>query len=210
MPRAAAGSGAVVPEFRNFVGDEFVRGDRFFDDLNPSDGTVIARVSEAGPAVVDAAIKAARRALQGEWGNAGVRQRAALLYKIADGIEARFDELVQAESADTGKPVALASRLDVPRAAANFRVFADLVKTAALEAFETETPEGAELRRPQAGRRRRYCYAVESSTLAADVEGRSCAGLRQHCSGEAIGGNPRQRYLAGGGDARCRSAQRRL
>ena len=142
MPRAAAGSGAVVPEFRNFVGDEFVRGDRFFDDLNPSDGTVIARVSEAGPAVVDAAIKAARRALQGEWGNAGVRQRAALLYKIADGIEARFDELVQAESADTGKPVALASRLDVPRAAANFRVFADLVKTAALEAFETETPDG--------------------------------------------------------------------
>ena len=71
-----------------------------------------------------------------------MRQRAALLYKIAEGIEARFDGFVEAESADTGKPVALASRLDVPRAAANFRAFADLIKTAPLEAFDTETPDG--------------------------------------------------------------------
>jgi aminomuconate-semialdehyde/2-hydroxymuconate-6-semialdehyde dehydrogenase len=141
-PRAVAASSAAIPELRNFVDGEFVRGDRFFDDLNPADGTVIAHVSEAGPAIVDAAIKAGHQALRGEWGNAGVRQRAALLYKIADGIEARFDEFVQAESADTGKPLALASRLDVPRAAANFRVFADLIKTAPLEAFETETPDG--------------------------------------------------------------------
>ena len=139
---AVAASTAVVPELRNFVGGEFVRGDIFFDDLSPVDGTIIARVSEAAPAIVDAAISAARQALRGEWGNAGVRQRAALLNKTADGIEARFDEFVQAESADTGKPVALASRLDVPRAAANFRVFADLIKTAPLEAFETETPDG--------------------------------------------------------------------
>ena len=121
---------------------EFVAGDHFFDDVNPADGTVIARVSEAGANVVDAAVAAARRALRGEWGKAGVWQRAALLYKIAEGIEARFNDFVQAESADTGKPVALASRLDVPRAAANFRVFADLIKTAGLEAFETETPDG--------------------------------------------------------------------
>ncbi len=120
----------------------FVPGGREFDDINPADGTVIARVAEAGPELVDEAVKAARRAVQGEWSRWGVRQRAALLYRIADGIEARFDEFVQAESADTGKPVALASRLDVPRAAANFRVFADLIKTAPLEAFETETPDG--------------------------------------------------------------------
>jgi aminomuconate-semialdehyde/2-hydroxymuconate-6-semialdehyde dehydrogenase len=142
MPPAMTGSAAIVPELTNFVDGAFVRGERFFEDLNPADGAVIARVSEAGPAIVDAAIKAARRALRGEWGKAGVRQRAALLYKIADGIEACFDEFVHAESADTGKPVTLASRLDVPRAAANFRVFADLIKTAPLEAFETETPDG--------------------------------------------------------------------
>jgi aminomuconate-semialdehyde/2-hydroxymuconate-6-semialdehyde dehydrogenase len=135
-------SSTAVRELRNFVDGEFVRGEAFFDDVNPADGTVIARASEAGRNVVDHAVESARRAVRGGWGKSGVRQRAALLYKIADGIEARFDEFVQAESADTGKPVALASRLDVPRAAANFRAFADLIKTAPLEAFETETPDG--------------------------------------------------------------------
>ncbi len=54
----------------------------------------------------------------------------------------RFDCLVAAEVADTGKPVALASRLDVPRAAENFRVFAEVIKTAGVESFQTETPDG--------------------------------------------------------------------
>jgi aminomuconate-semialdehyde/2-hydroxymuconate-6-semialdehyde dehydrogenase len=132
----------ATAKFGNFVGGQFISGGREFDDINPADGSLIARVAEAGPEVVDAAVVAARKALRGDWGSCGVRQRAAVLYKIADGIEARFDEVVRAESADTGKPIALASRLDVPRAAANFRAFADIIKTASLEAFETETPEG--------------------------------------------------------------------
>jgi aminomuconate-semialdehyde/2-hydroxymuconate-6-semialdehyde dehydrogenase len=126
----------------NFVGGRFVAGTREFDDINPADGTLVARVEEAGPELVDQAVQAARRALQGEWGRASVRQRAALMYKIAEGIEGRFHEFVDAESADTGKPVALAARLDIPRGAANFRAFADIIKTAGIEAFETETPDG--------------------------------------------------------------------
>jgi len=146
--RLMAGSGATsgtatAPKLLgNFVDGQFVYGNREFDDINPADSSRTARVAEAGPELVDQAVTAARRALRGEWASWGVRQRAALMYKVADGIEARFDEFVQAESADTGKPVALASRLDVPRGAANFRAFADLIKTAGLEAFETETPDG--------------------------------------------------------------------
>lgn len=144
IPRTSTTQPRVTPiaEFKNFAGGHFVDGEREFEDINPADGTLIARVAVAGREGVDAAVEAARHALRAEWGKAGVRQRAALLYKIADGIEARFDEFVRAESADTGKPIALASRLDVPRAAANFRAFADLLKTAPLEAFETETPDG--------------------------------------------------------------------
>jgi aminomuconate-semialdehyde/2-hydroxymuconate-6-semialdehyde dehydrogenase len=119
-----------------------VAGKQEFADINPADGTVIANVTEASEELVDAAVNAAHRALRGEWGRLGVRARAAMLGKIADAIDARFDSFVQAEVADTGKPVALASRLDVPRAAANFRAFADLIKTAGLESFETETPDG--------------------------------------------------------------------
>jgi aminomuconate-semialdehyde/2-hydroxymuconate-6-semialdehyde dehydrogenase len=126
----------------NYIDGQFVRGRREFSDVNPADGSVIAQVSEADQGLVDDAVRAARKALRGEWGRSGIRERAARLHKVADVIEARFDCFVAAEVADTGKPVALASRLDVPRAAMNFRVFADLIKTAGLESFQTETPDG--------------------------------------------------------------------
>jgi len=126
----------------NHINGEFVRGNQEFADVNPADGSVIAQVSEADEATVDQAVCSARRALGGEWGKLSVRDRAAVLHKIADGIEARFDCFVAAEVSDTGKPVALASRLDIPRAAANFRAFADLIKTAGVEAFQTETADG--------------------------------------------------------------------
>ncbi len=126
----------------NYVDGEFVRGKREFADVNPADGSVIAQVSEAGEDIVDRAVVAARKALHGEWGRLTVRERASLLYKIAEAIEARFDSFVAAEVADTGKPIALASKLDIPRGAANFRAFADLIKTAGLESFHTETPDG--------------------------------------------------------------------
>jgi aminomuconate-semialdehyde/2-hydroxymuconate-6-semialdehyde dehydrogenase len=126
----------------SFVDGRFVPGGREFADINPADGSMVATVTEAGADLVDAAVNAARRALHGEWGRMGVRERAAMLYKIADCIDSRFDCFVDAEVADTGKPRALAARLDVPRGAANFRVFADLIKTAGVDAFQTETPDG--------------------------------------------------------------------
>ncbi|MGA9527205.1 MAG: 2-hydroxymuconic semialdehyde dehydrogenase [Terriglobales bacterium] len=126
---------------QNYIDGRFV-GSPTFADVNPADGSVIAQVSEADRNTVDAAVQAARKALRGEWGRLAVRERAARLHKIADGIEARFDCFVAAEVADTGKPVSLASRIDVPRAAANFRVFANLIANAGLESFQTETADG--------------------------------------------------------------------
>lgn len=133
---------AKLKFIQNYIDGQFVRGKREFADVNPADGSVIAQVTEADQGLVDDAVQAARKALRGEWAGVGVRERAARLYRVADAIEARFDCFVAAEVADTGKPVVLASKLDVPRAAANFRVFADVIKTAALESFQTETPDG--------------------------------------------------------------------
>lgn len=132
-----------VKLIQNYIDGKFVRGTREFADVNPADGTVIAQVCEADQNLVDAAVQSAGKARRGEWGRFTVRERAARLHKLADGIEARFDCFVAAEVADTGKPVSLAKRLDVPRAAANFRVFADLIKNAGLESFQTETPDGS-------------------------------------------------------------------
>jgi aminomuconate-semialdehyde/2-hydroxymuconate-6-semialdehyde dehydrogenase len=131
-----------VKLIQNYIDGRFVSGKGEFADLNPADGTVIAQVSEADKRQVDEAVHAARCALRGEWGRLGVRERAVRLDHVADAIEKRFDCFVQAEVADTGKPVSLASKLDVPRAAANFRVFADLLRMAGLESFQTETPDG--------------------------------------------------------------------
>ena len=119
-----------------------MRGAREFADVNPADGTTIAQVSEANRAMVDEAVGAARQALGGEWGKLPLPTRAAMLHKIADGIEARFQDFLQAEVADTGKPISLAAKIDVPRGAANFRAFADLIKSAGTESFRTETPDG--------------------------------------------------------------------
>jgi len=131
-----------VKLIQNYIDGRFVPGKQEFADVNPADGTVIAQVTAADKGLVDEAVHAARRALRGEWGRLGVRERAARLHRVAEAIEKRFDCFVQAEVADTGKPISLATKLDVPRAAANFRVFADLVKIAGLESFQTETPDG--------------------------------------------------------------------
>lgn len=130
-------------EIRNYVAGEFVSSKSRFDDINPVDGSVVAVVHEADEATVDQAVAAARAALSGPWGELTAADRAALLNKIADGIEARFDEFVDAEIADTGKPLGQARTLDIPRGAANFRFFASLVSTAGTECFETGTPDGA-------------------------------------------------------------------
>lgn len=135
------GSG-LVKSILNYIDGQFVRGKQEFADVNPADGSLIAQVTEADRGLVDDAVQAARKALRGGWGRLAIRDRAACLYKVANAIEARFDCFVAAEVADTGKPVALASKLDVPRAAANFRAFADLIKTAGLESFQTDTPDG--------------------------------------------------------------------
>src|SRR5437588_1264757 len=138
MPRGSS----RVKLIQNYVDGNFVSGKSRFADVNPATGVVIAEVAEADKEQVDQAVQSARKALRGDWGRKSVPERAAHLHRVADAIERRFDCFVQAEVADTGKPVSLASRIDVPRAAANFRVFADLVKTSGLESFQTETPDG--------------------------------------------------------------------
>ena len=78
---------------QNYIDGRFVSGAREFADVNPADGTVIAQVTEADKSQVDEAVHAARRALCGEWGRLGIRERTARLHRAADAIEKRFDLL---------------------------------------------------------------------------------------------------------------------
>lgn len=127
---------------RNFVGGEFVEGPSGFDNVNPVNGSVISTVSEADRGIVKSAVGAAQKALEGPWGRYTADQRAAVMRRIAERIEERFEDLLQAEIADTGKPEALARDLDVSRASLNFRAFADMIATAGADSYLTEFPDG--------------------------------------------------------------------
>ena len=133
-----------MKQFMNFIGGEFVATTKTFDNRAPVDNRVIGKVHEAGRSEVDAAVRAARAALNGEWGRMSVARRVELLHAVADEINRRFDDFLAAEMADTGKPHALASHVDIPRGAANFKVFADIVKNVPTESFEMATPDGGQ------------------------------------------------------------------
>ncbi len=131
-----------MKQIHHFINGAFVPSVRSFAKRSPIDGSVIAQVHEGGAGEVDQAVAAARAALHGPWGRMTLAERVDRLYAVADGITRRFDEFLEAECADTGKPHSLASHIDIPRGAANFKVFADVVKNVATEFFEMSTPDG--------------------------------------------------------------------
>jgi aminomuconate-semialdehyde/2-hydroxymuconate-6-semialdehyde dehydrogenase len=136
---------APPKELFNVIGGEFRPGStrRTFDDVSPLDGSLVATVHEASADDVADAVAAARAAFRGEWGSMPVARRLQLLEAVAAEIDRRFDDFLAAEIADTGKPIELASHIDIPRGAANFRIFADVVKNVPGEFFPTPTPDGA-------------------------------------------------------------------
>lgn len=133
-----------MKQIHNFINGEFVANlsGKTFKNRNPVDNSLIGTVYEAGRPEVDAAVAAARAALSGPWGQLSVGERTAMLDEVAREINRRFDDFLQAEIADTGKPVHLASHIDIPRGAANFQAFTDTIKTMSTESFEMRTPDG--------------------------------------------------------------------
>jgi len=125
-----------------FIGGEFISEGAAFENVSPVDGAVLATVTEADAALVARAVAAARAALRGPWGRMALAERAALLRKVAERIEQRFAQFLSAEIADTGKTHQQASTLDIPRGAANFRAYADLVLARGSECYEASTPDG--------------------------------------------------------------------
>lgn len=130
--------------FLHFIANRFVpsESERQFEKHSPIDGSFVGFVAEGGPREVDAAVQAANEALRGPWSRLTLVQRTDMLQAVAGEIERRFEDFLDAEVHDTGKPRSVASHLDIPRGAANFRIFADAVKNVPTEFFEMVTPDG--------------------------------------------------------------------
>ena len=99
---------------------------QWLDNYNPSIGEVYSLIPDSTKQDVENAQKAAKDAFP-EWSNLSINERATVLQRIADLILERQDDLAFAESVDNGKPLALAKKVDIPRAATNMSFFASAI-----------------------------------------------------------------------------------
>lgn len=99
------------------------RDGRYLDVVDPALGSPFAQCPDSSSDDVSDAVAAAASAAP-SWAALPAEARARCLYRLADAIEARLDTFAEAESQDSGKPIALARSLDIPRAIANLRFFA--------------------------------------------------------------------------------------
>ena len=145
--------------------------ERTFETLDPATGHAITTVAQAGPEDVDRAVRAARRALEGGWGQAAGGRAGATHQPLADLLEANADELAELESLDTGKPLKFAKAVDVAATIGHLRHFAgwperDLRRRAG-------QPAGDALLHAQgAGRRMRADHPLELPPADGGLEAR--------------------------------------
>jgi betaine-aldehyde dehydrogenase len=109
----------------NFVGGNYLASQdgRTSDVIDPSTGETYLQAQVSGPADVDAALRVAAEAFE-TWRDTTPAERSLALLRFADAIEARAEDLVEAESRNTGKPVALTRADEVPPLADELRFFA--------------------------------------------------------------------------------------
>jgi aminomuconate-semialdehyde/2-hydroxymuconate-6-semialdehyde dehydrogenase len=115
------------------------REGKTFDDVDPWTQQVREQVALAERDDVDDAVRAARRAFdEGPWPRMGYEARGALLHRLAELVEQHKEELALADCADMGKTLTAMRTKDVPRAAQNFRFFADHARLATSEAYPSD------------------------------------------------------------------------
>ena len=131
-------------EIKHFINGQWLasKSGKTYHNVNPTNGQVIARVHEGGSEEINHAVTAARGALAGEWARLGLTQRLERLDHVAQGIHARFNEFVEAECSDTGRPYSLGRFLDIPKSIANLKMLSQVIKDTPKEELNTDTPDG--------------------------------------------------------------------
>jgi len=117
------------PRYENFIGGEWVApvAGRYFENLSPVNGRVLCEVARSDAADVELALDAAHKA-KAAWGKTSVTERAVMLNRIADRIEANLQAIAEAETWDNGKPVRETMAADIPLAIDHFRYFAGCIR----------------------------------------------------------------------------------
>jgi len=123
----------------NYINGELVEpiNGSYLDNYNPSIGKVYSQIPDSNEKDVDMAYFAANEAFLG-WSNTPKEERSKIMMRISDLIEENLVELAKAESIDNGKPVKLATQVDIPRAASNMRFFATAILHYASESHDMD------------------------------------------------------------------------
>ncbi len=117
----------VPVDVRHWIGGRRVATEATFADISPIDEAEIAQVCAGGQAEVDAAVAAAREAFPA-WAALPVAERSVILRRVAEGVEARVEDLSRVETRDNGSLIRSHRRGVMPRVAMNFRYFADFAE----------------------------------------------------------------------------------
>lgn len=128
-----------MQRLENFIGGRFVEptSGEYLENVDPATGQVYAHIPDSDQRDVARAVEAAETAFP-MWSHTPAAERSKFLLRIADLIESNLEKLSHAECVDSGKPIALARTLDIPRAAANFRFFATAILHTHSEAHLTD------------------------------------------------------------------------
>ncbi|WP_275314700.1 aldehyde dehydrogenase [Tenacibaculum bernardetii] len=123
---------------QNYINGKLISSvaDRWIDNYNPSNGEVYSQIPNSTKEDVELAYKAAADAFP-SWSNTSLDERSNILSKIATLIKEKLSFLAAAESKDNGKPVSLATQIDIPRASSNFQFFANAITQFSSEAHES-------------------------------------------------------------------------
>ncbi|WP_420378922.1 aldehyde dehydrogenase [Gilvibacter sp.] len=126
-----------MEKLQNFIDGKYcdpIDG-QWLDNYVPSTGERSQLIPASNAKDVEQAYKAAKKAFP-TWSQTPIETRSSILIKLADLIAADLDKLAKAEALDNGKPLALATKVDIPRASANFRFFGNAITQFASEAHE--------------------------------------------------------------------------
>ena len=120
---------SFADSYDNYIGGAWVPPveGNYFDNISPVDGQVFCRVARSSAADIDLALDAAHAA-RAEWAATPAAERANLLLRIADRIEANIEMLAVAETWDNGKAVRETLNADVPLCVDHFRYFAGCIR----------------------------------------------------------------------------------
>ena len=123
------GDVALRPRYDNYIGGRWtapVRGE-YFDNPSPITGRTVCQVARGTAEDIELALDAAHKAKE-KWGRTSPADRARVLLKIADRMEAHLDRLALAETIDNGKPIRETTAADLPLAIDHFRYFAGCLR----------------------------------------------------------------------------------